>query len=211
MNKQIKFLLLTGTSSMSFTYALTTPIINVYFMSQITSQVLATANMTSIVLAALVNSSIPNDKIKKFYRRNFLYIVIVDIVCFCLISFYSIEQINLRFLGFAVLNAISTNLWCIIMQDAINHNLGGDDLTNWNSFSRSIELWASGVGALLAIWFTQLDITLCVFLQCIANIVMGSTDYYCYQILNKTIEEETNGSNKRKENSKYCSNHNNAK
>ena len=52
----------------SFMYALTSPVIHIYFIKQIGPNILAVTNMLSVGLAAVVNSTVPNNKIKELYR-----------------------------------------------------------------------------------------------------------------------------------------------
>jgi hypothetical protein len=183
MGNDLKKLLLAGPSVLSFIYALTSPIIQIYFMNLVSTQILAFSNLLSVGLAAFVNSTIPNQKIKQFYRDNFSLIIALDIISFCVISLLSVEYVNVRFIGFSIIEAISSNLWCIIMRDAINQVISGDNLTNWNSYSNSFCLWSSLGGGILAMIFTSIDVNTCIAMQCVANIFMGATDYYAYKIL----------------------------
>lgn len=177
---------------MSFVYGLTIPAINIYFMQLVSLRVFAVANLLSIALDAIVNSTVPIDYIKKFYRDNFEFIIIIDVVCFVIISFLSVEYVNVRFIGFSILSAISSNLWCIIMRDSINNAVSGDELTSWTSFSKSITLYFSLAGSALAIYFTDLDIVFCIGLQCAANIAMGYTDLKAFNMLKSRKEEILN-------------------
>ena len=183
MDKKATVLLIIGTSLLQFIYALTTPVINVYFFSRVSAEILAVANLINIGMAAIVNASVSYDRLMDIYRKWFFAIVVVDVICFCCISFLSPEHVIVRFIGFALLNAVSTNLWCIVIRDCINRHISGESLTKWNSKYEAFTLSASFAGGIFAIAFVNLDIELCIAMQCFANIVMGCTDLSAYRRL----------------------------
>jgi len=181
MNKTVKAYLLGGTAVVDFVYSATSPIIQVYFISLISSSILAAANIITTALAAGVNASIQSDKLKDFYRHHFLWIIAIDVICFALISFEGISVPEVRFLGLAVLNAVSSTLWFTVVNDAINHQIEGDRLTKWNSLSKTVNLTAALIGSVIAIIFTKIGVEYCIAAQCLANLVMGTTDWLAYK------------------------------
>ena len=183
MSRKLKFYLLSGPVLVSFIFALTSPIIQIYFVSRVSTEIFAAANMLSTGLAALVNSSVAVDRIMRWYKKHFYSIVIIDLLCFCIVSFLSTEYITVRFLGLAILNAVSTNLWCVLMRNAVNNIIKGDSLTRWESFESAWNLGGQFFGAALAIYFIDIPLELCIGLQCIANIIMGTTDYKAWNII----------------------------
>ena len=183
MSNKLKFYLLSGPVLVSFIFALTSPIIQIYFVSRVSTEIFAAANMLSTGLAALVNSSVTVDRIMRWYKKHFYSIVIIDLLCFCIVSFLSTEYITVRFLGLAILNAVSTNLWCVLMRNAVNNIIKGDSLTKWESFESAWNLGGQFFGAALAIYFIDIPLELCIGLQCIANIIMGTTDYKAWNII----------------------------
>ena len=183
MSRKLKFYLLSGPVLVSFIFALTSPIIQIYFVSRVSTEIFAAANMLSTGLAALVNSSVAVDRIMRWYKKHFYSIVIIDLLCFCIVSFLSTEYITVRFLGLAILNAVSTNLWCVLMRNAVNNIIKGDSLTRWESFESAWNLGGQFFGAALAIYFIDMPLELCIGLQCIANIIMGTTDYKAWDMI----------------------------
>ena len=183
MSNKLKFYLLSGPVLVSFIFALTSPIIQIYFVSRVSTEIFAAANMLSTGLAALVNSSVVVDRIMRWYKKHFYSIVIIDLLCFCIVSFLSTEYITVRFLGLAILNAVSTNLWCVLMRNAVNNIIKGDSLTKWESFESAWNLGGQFFGAALAIYFIDMPLELCIGLQCIANIIMGTTDYKAWDMI----------------------------
>ena len=183
MSRKLKFYLLSGPVLVSFIFALTSPIIQLYFVSRVSTEIFAASMMLSTGLAALVNSSVAADRIMRWYKKHFYSIVIIDLLCFCIVSFLSTEYITVRFLGLAILNAVSTNLWCVLMRNAVNNIIKGDSLTKWESFESAWNLGGQFFGAALAIYFIDIPLELCIGLQCIANIIMGTTDYKAWNII----------------------------
>jgi len=183
MSNRIKFYLLFGTVVMDFAYAATSPVIQVYFISLVGPGVLAMANILSTALAAVVNATIPVKRIKDWYRRHFVWIVVVDITCFFLISFEGLSVPELRFLGLAVLNAVSSTLWYTVIKDGINHAIDGDALTSWDSVSKSVNLIAALAGSVTAMIFVNMPVEFCIAAQCAANLVMGLSDWQAYKKL----------------------------
>lgn len=183
MSSRVKFYLLFGTVVMDFVYAATSPIIHIHFVTLVGPSILAIANILSTGLAAIVNATIPVKRIKDWYRKHFLDIIVIDTVCFALISFESVSVPEVRFLGFAVLNAVSSTLWCTIIKDAINHNIEGNELTSWDSIQRSVNLGATLIGSIVAVIFTDMPVEACILAQCIASAIMGMSDWQAYKFL----------------------------
>lgn len=183
MSSKTKFYLLFGTIIMDLVYAATSPIIQVHFVTLVGPGILAMANILSTGLAAVVNATIPVKKIKDWYRAHFLHIIVIDTICFALISFESVSVPEVRFLGFAILNAVSSTLWMMIVKDAVNHAIEGDELTAWDSISRTANLSAALCGSIIAVIFTAIPVEACILAQCIASAIMGVTDWKAYKIL----------------------------
>ena len=195
MDKKISFLLISGSAVMSFVYSFTSPIIQIYFVSRVDSNILALANLISITLAAGVNTTIPHERAKMLYRKYFNWIVIIDVICFIIISITSADEqhIYIRFLGLSILSAVSSTIWGLMLRDSINQVINGDKLTNWSSKQNSIALWAALGGSIIAVIFTSLSIMVCIGLQCVANIISGFTDIYAFKELRKSKESGENG------------------
>lgn len=185
MNNKQKGWLLIGPVVFSFAMAVTTPVIHVYFMRLIDASVLAIANMLAVGLAAIVNTSITKEKFLDWYDKHFTFIVITDIIFFIIVSCAGMEMANMRFIGMAVINAISTTLWICVMQNAINNTINGEELTIWQSLAKSCELYASLAGGLVILILGSIDIEIAIAIQCIANLIMGLTDLRAKKILTK--------------------------
>lgn len=181
MTNKVKLLILSGGALTSFVYCLTSPIIQIYFIKLISAEILAMATILSTGLAAIVNGTIQSDKIKDFYRKHFLWIILLDVFCFSLIVFEGLTYPEIRYLGLAILNAVSGTLWITVIKDAVNHQLEGNSLTKWNSLTESSDLTSALLGSIAAIFFIDISIEYCVGAQCVANAVMGVTDWLAYQ------------------------------
>lgn len=188
MNRNQKAWVLIGSIVMCFIFAATGPVIQLYFMQLISAKVLAISNMLSVAIAAMTNSTVTIDKCMQFYRSHFKWIVVVDVVCFSLISFTGLEYPTVRFIGLALLNAISTTLWCVVINNAINQLVHGDQLTTWQSFNSSINLYASLCGSIVLLCIDTIPIDVALALQCAGNLFMGITDVKAFSKLQKGKE-----------------------
>lgn len=181
-SKQRRWLLV-GPAIFSFAMAMTTPVVHIYFMKLIDTSVLAIANMISVGIAAITNTSVTKRGFLEWYDRHFTLIVATDVSLFAVISFIGMEWATIRFIGMAVINAISTTLWICIMQNAINAVVNGKDLTMWQSLSSSYELYASLAGGVVILVLGTIDVEIAIAIQCIANLIMGLTDLKARKLL----------------------------
>ena len=189
MNKKQKRWLLVGPVIFSFVMAMTSPIVHIYFMRLIDASVLAVANMISVGIAAMTNTSVTRKGFLEWYDKHFTLIVVTDVLLFTVISFAGMEWATIRFIGMAIINAISTTLWVCIMQNAINNTIKGQDLTIWQSLAKSYEMYASLVGGLAILLIGDIHIELAIAIQCTANLFMGLTDLKAMKLLLKGDEK----------------------
>lgn len=183
MNSKQKNWLLIGPVIFSFAMAMTTPVVHIYFMRLIDASVLAIANMLAVGIAAMTNTSVTRKGFLEWYDKHFTLIVVTDVLLFTVISFAGMEWATIRFIGMAVINAISTTLWVCVMQNAINNTIEGKDLTIWQSLANSCEMYASLAGGLVILLIGIMDIEVAIAIQCVANLVMGLTDLKARKLL----------------------------
>lgn len=183
MNKKQKSWLLVGPVIFSFAMAVTTPVIHVYFMRLIDASVLAVANMLAVGIAAITNTTITKEKFLEWYDKHFKFIVATDVTFFIIVSCAGMEMAAMRYIGMAVINAISTTLWVCVMQNAINNTIEGKDLTIWQSLANSCEMYASLAGGLVILLIGDMDIEVAIAIQCVANLVMGLADLKARKLL----------------------------
>lgn len=69
LTQRQNFWLIIGPAVMMFAFALTSPIVQIYFIKLVDPQVLAIANMLGIGLAAAVNATVTKDKFLNWYRK----------------------------------------------------------------------------------------------------------------------------------------------
>ena len=183
MNSKQKGWLLVGPVIFSFAMAMTTPVVHVYFMRLIDENVLAVANMISVGIAAMTNTSVTRKGFLEWYDKHFTLIVVTDVLLFTVISFAGMEWATIRFIGMAIINAISTTLWICVMKNAINSIVKGKELTIWQSLASSYDLYASLAGGLVILILGSIDVEIAIMIQCIANLVMGLTDLKARKLL----------------------------
>ena len=183
MNNRQKNWLLVGPVVFSFALAMTVPVIQIYFMRLINSEVLAISNMLSMGIAAVTNTTVTKKFFLKWYDKHFTLIVITDVIMFFIVSCAGMELAAVRYIGMAIINAVSTTLWICVMQNAINNTIDGEELTIWQSLSKSYELYASLAGGLVILLIGTMDIELAIAIQCLANLFMGLTDLKAKKLL----------------------------
>ena len=185
MNNKQKSWLLVGPVVLSFAMAITSPVIHIYFMRLIDASVLAIANIISVGIAVITNTSVTRKGFLEWYDKHFTLIVVTDVLLFTVISFAGMEWATIRFIGMAIINAISTTLWICVMQNAINSVVKGKELTIWQSLASSYELYASLAGGLVILILGSIDIEIAIAIQCLANLFMGLTDLRAKKLLTK--------------------------
>ena len=189
MNSKQKGWLLVGPVIFSFAMAMTTPVIRVYFIRFVNSDILAISDMLAVGIAAITNTTITKEKLLEWYDKHFTLIVATDVMFFIIVSCAGMEMAAMRYIGMAVINAISTTLWVCVMQNAINNTIRGQDLTIWQSLARSYEMYGSLDGGLAILLIGDMHIELAIAIQCIANLFMGLTDLKARKLLLKGDEK----------------------
>ena len=189
MNNRQKNWLLVGPVVFSFALAMTVPVIQIYFMRLINSEVLAISNMLAMGIAAITNTTVTKKFFLKWYDKHFTLIVITDVIMFFVVSCAGMELAAVRYIGMAIINAVSTTLWMCIMRNSINNVINGEELTIWQSLSKSYELYASLAGGLVILLIGDMHIELAIAIQCLANLVMGLTDLKARKLLINEIGE----------------------
>ena len=184
MNSQQKRWLLVGPCIFSFAMAMTTPVIRVYFIRLVNSDILAISDMLAVGIAAVTNTTITKEKFLEWYDKHFKFIVTIDVLFFIIVSCAGMEMAAMRSIGMAVINAISTTLWVCVMQNAINNTIKGQELTIWQSLANSYEMYASLAGGLIILLIGDMDIEIAIAIQCFANLIMGLTDLRARKLLN---------------------------
>ena len=183
MNSKQKGWLLVGPVIFSFAMAMTTPVIRVYFIRFVNSDILAISDMLAVGIAAITNTTITKEKFLEWYDKHFTFIVATDVMFFIIVSCAGMEMAAMRYIGMAVINAISTTLWVCVMQNAINNTIRGQDLTIWQSLARSYEMYGSLAGGLAILLIGDMHIELAIAIQCLANLFMGLTDLKARKLL----------------------------
>ena len=189
MNSEQRRWLLIGPVIFSFAMAMTTPVIRVYFIRFVNSDILAISDMLAVGIAAITNTTITKEKFLEWYDKHFTFIVATDVMFFIIVSCAGMEMAAMRYIGMAVINAISTTLWVCVMQNAINNTIRGQDLTIWQSLARSYEMYGSLAGGLAILLIGDMHIELAIAIQCIANLFMGLTDLKARKLLLKGDEK----------------------
>lgn len=165
-----------------FIMALTTPIVQLYFVKLVDSSVYALSGVIATGLAALVQSVTANERLRLKIRKFFYWILLFDCIAFTIVSFAGIDNVTIRFIGISILSAVSVNLWMTIMRDAINNVLSGAKLTDFQSLSTASYLWCNLGGGILSILLIDcIPINFAIGAQCVANFICATSDWVAYK------------------------------
>ena len=190
MNNSLKYSMIFGSGLVSFIFGITNPVMAIYFTSRVDPSIISLANMITLGLGGLIKNSVNIDKIMNLYRKYFIYIILLDLLASAIIYAFSIDHINFRYIGLAISNATTANLWLIVINNAINRNINGDALTKFNASMGAYDMYASMFGSLTALILTNNNISInnCLILQWFALFIMGIIDIRAYKRLTKNIE-----------------------
>ena len=178
MTNTVKWLMILSGSIFAFIFALTSPTVHLYFMQHVSPQVYATSGMIETALAAIMASLMSREKIRHKMRRIFIFVLALDAAGFAVISLASLDNATIRFLGLAMLSALTINIWMTLMMDAINGVMAGTKLTDFQTLSQSWRLWGTVAGSGLAVAVTgMLNLETAIWMQCWANAMAAVCDY----------------------------------
>ena len=96
MNSKQKGWLLVGPVIFSFAMAMTTPVIRVYFIRFVNSDILAISDMLAVGIAAITNTTITKEKFLEWYDKHFTFIVATDVMFFIIVSCAGMEMAAMR-------------------------------------------------------------------------------------------------------------------
>ena len=139
--------------------------------------------MLAVGIMAIVNTSVTKEKFLRWYDKHFTLIVVTDVLSFIIVSCAGMEMASARFIGMAIINAISTTLWVCIMRKSINNVISGEELTIWQSLSDGYALYSSLAGGITILLLGTMDVEIAIAIQCIANLFMGLTDLKARKLL----------------------------
>jgi len=184
LNDKIKWLLILSTSFFSFIMALTSPTVHLYYIKIVTPQIYTAAQVISTLSAAIITMFLSKQANRDKFKGFFAPILILDSIGFFVLSYLGTMDANIRFIGFAILFSTTLTVWSTIMMGVINNTLSSDELTDFQTLSRSFGLWATVTGGVMAIFLINiLPLNLALFLQCASNAILAVCDYKGFKCL----------------------------
>lgn len=182
-NNRIKYALLGGQVSFSFIMSATIPTVQLHFMKLVEPTVYASSIVLQTFIAAIVQTLMSREEFRRKISRVLIFLLIIDVVAFWLVSVVCAEHVSIRFIGMSVLSATTSSLWLTTLRGAINNVLSSNTLTDFEALSGACNLWADLAGGILAMVFVNMNIELAIYLQCIGNLLYAVSDYYAYRRL----------------------------
>ena len=142
------------------TSAITKPAIRIYFMSHVSQSTLALANLISIGLAVIVAGLLSKEgNVAPLRRKYFVMFMVTDTIAYGVLSYLGLTvDVSYRFIGLAIVEALSTGVSAIIVRDALNLVLSGTKLT---AFQNQIGMFDSlaGFAALSVFMLVNIDMS----------------------------------------------------
>ncbi len=187
MSLKIKWLLILSTSFFSFVMALTSPTVHLYYMKIVSPQIYSTAQVISTMSAAIMTMFLSKQANRTKLRKYFAPILVIDSIGYFALSYFGTLNPNIRFIGFAILFSTTMTVWSTIMMSAINDTLSSDKLTDFQTLSNSVALWATVAGGGIAVLLVNiLPLNMALFLQCASNVILAVCDYKGFKYLTKS-------------------------
>jgi hypothetical protein len=166
--------------------ALTSPTINLYYIKIVTPQIYTAAQVISTLSAAIITMFLSKQSNRDKFKKYFAPVLVLDSIGFLALSYLGTLDANIRFIGFAILFSTTLTIWSTIMTGAINNTLSSEELTDFQTLSRSVGLWATVAGGVMAILLVNvLPLNLALFLQCASNAILAVCDYKVFYYLMK--------------------------
>lgn len=177
---------------MSFMMALTGPTLQIYFMSQVSTQLLAFVNMLAVGIAVVSNGSANSKKMLRLYHQYFPLVVIVDVLAFIAVSTIGEYHIEVRFIGMAVITAVSTAIWSIVMNNVLNNIWAGDERTRLSANLKTAALIGSFIGGGILIMLPEggIGVHNCIIFQCVCMTIDGIANYIIHRMYEKAKVNE---------------------
>ena len=110
MSKTLVYLLIVNESIFCFIMAAMSPTVHLYFMRIVANDIYVLATTIGPIVAAVVSTFMVKEHVRIIMRKWFAVILIADSVGFLVLSLWGLDNPTIRFLGFAVLNAITVEV-----------------------------------------------------------------------------------------------------
>lgn len=173
ITKYEKTLRITSAIIAAATSAVTRPAIRIYFMSHVSQSTLALSNMISIGLAVIVSGLLSKEgNVVPLRRKYFVVFMAIDTIAYGVLSYLGVAiDVRIRFIGMAIVEALSTGVSVIIVRDALNLVLSGTKLT---AFQNQIGMFDSMAGFAALSVFMLVNIDMSVEIALTMNVVAMS-------------------------------------
>ena len=179
---------------MSFVQGLVSPVIVIYFVSRVTTEVVATSNIMAIVLAVFTNSILQKERVMAFAHKHFVMLLLTDLAITILANTIGVDWPAARFIIMNISTASVLILSDTVMSDLVNKVLRGRELTNFKLKCKTMYLYAALVGAAINFVCT-VDIVVAVTIQCFGLILAAVCDREVYKRLEPVISESIHATN----------------
>ena len=96
------------------------PVIKTYMFAQVSPEIVSLANILGVALSILINGAVHSERTMELFRKQFTWLATTHTVCFATISLMGESWPELRFIGFAIMQAITGNLYMLVFRQSMN-------------------------------------------------------------------------------------------
>lgn len=183
LNFQMKLLFYYVPLASGIGMACSGPVIKTFMYANVSPEIVSLANVINVALTILINGTIHSPKTMEFFRKEFTWLAITHTTCFTVVSLMGEGWPEVRFIGFAILEAITWNLYMLIFRQSMNRVWNGDELTKLQFDTKTWSLVGALIGGGLVL-VLDLDVHQALWLQAITCAMTNG----CNMVLFKTLK-----------------------
>ena len=177
----------------SGSFAVTSPSVKIFFMGQVSQQVLAFSNLVCIGLVALTSGLMENkDTVRTLRRKWFALFTVTDAFLYGVLSLagFFIDP-AIRFVGLAIAESLFTMTGSMLINDAVNVILSGSNLTSFQSKMTKVSNWAGFVAlSVFMLIDISIDVEFAIVAQFITLAVVSVLEILFVRSINRREAEE---------------------
>lgn len=160
------------------------PVIKTYMFGQVSPETVSLANIIGVALSVLINGAIHSSRTMELFRKQFTLLATTHTVCFTVVSLMGEGWPELRFIGFAILEAITGNLYALVFRQSINRIWSGDQLTKLEFDMKSWSMVGALVGGSL-VFLLDLNVHQALWVQAITCASANICDMVFFKTMKK--------------------------
>ena len=184
LNFQMKMLFYYVPLASGIGMACSGPAIKTYMYANVSPEIVSLANIIGVALSVLINGAIHSERTMEMFRKQFTWLATTHTTCFTIVSLMGEGWPELRFIGFAILEAITGNLYALVFRQSMNRIWKGDELTKLQFDMKSWSMIGALIGGAL-VFLLDLNIHQALLVQA----VTCASANVCNMVFFKTMKK----------------------